>query len=81
MKRSAFVFYLLCTMIYWVTTGAALACPACKDALYSSSDPKGSTRLTQGYARSIYLLMGTPYLVFAGVTALIVRSTRHRKKP
>ena len=61
------------------SAGVALACPACKDAVYSSSDPKGYTRLTQGYARSIYLLMGTPYLVFAGVTALIVRSTRRNK--
>ena len=62
------------------SAGVALACPACKDAIYSSSDPKGYTRLTKGYARSIYLLMGTPYLVFAGVTLTIVRSARRNKK-
>ena len=61
------------------SAGVALACPACKDAI-SSSDPRGYTRLTKGYARSIYLLMGTPYLVFAGVTPTIVRSARRNKK-
>ena len=64
-----------------ISPACALACPACKDAIYSSSDPKGYTRLTKGYARSIYLLMGTPYLVFAGVTLTIVRSGyRYRKR-
>ena len=58
----------------------ALACPACKDAITSGSDPNGSSRLTRGYARSIYLLMGAPYLVFAGVTLTIVRSARRNKK-
>ncbi len=80
MKKSTALFYLVSAALYLLTMGAAIACPACKDALYSSSDPKGYTRLTKGYARSIYLLMGTPYLVFAGVTLTIVRSARRNKK-
>ena len=59
MKRSTALFYLLSATLYLLTTGAALACPACKDAI-SSSDPKGYTRLTKGYARSIYLLWEPP---------------------
>ena len=57
---------------------AAMACPACKDAL--AEDP-GGARLTQGWARSIYLLMWTPYLLFGGVTFAIVRTSRRVKKP
>ena len=75
--KGAFILFFAFLLF---STGFALACPACKDALYSSSDPKGYTRLTKGYARSIYLLMGTPYLVFAGVTLTIVRSARRNKK-
>ena len=60
-----------------LSSGAALACPACKDAI--ANDPNGP-RLAQGWARSIYLLMWTPYLLFGGVTFAIVRATRRAKQ-
>jgi len=58
-------------------SGAALACPACKDAVADNPD---SARLTRGFARSIYVLMWTPYILFGGVTFAIVRSARRAKK-
>lgn len=57
----------------------AAACPACKEALSSQADPAAAAKLTQGWSRSIALLMGTPYLLFAGLTLYIVRSTRRAR--
>lgn len=54
-------------------TSAAWACPSCKEALSAQGDT-----LTRGWAQSIFLLMGMPYLLFAGVTLYIVRSTRRK---
>ena len=68
---------LICAVFAVISTGTALACPACKEAL---ADDPGGAQLTQGYARSIYLLMWTPYLLFGGVTFAIVRSSRRAKK-
>lgn len=56
----------------------AFACPGCKDAISSSENPAAAAKLTQGWARSITLLMWTPYLLFGGVTFAILRS--HRKE-
>lgn len=56
--------------------GAAWACPSCKDAL-SGQDP-ASVQLTQGYARSIALMMGAPYVLFAALTFHIVRTARKK---
>ena len=54
-----------------------MACPACKDAVADNPD---SARLTRGFARSIYVLMAAPYLLFGGVTFAIVRATRRAKQ-
>ncbi|MBI3317822.1 MAG: DUF420 domain-containing protein [Candidatus Omnitrophica bacterium] len=64
-------------MLYWAPN--LWACPACSEAVGSQGDP-ASKQLTQGFARSIYLMMSAPYLVFAGVTFLIVRSARRARK-
>ena len=71
------VAFSLSFLLLLVVAGAALACPACKEAL--ANDPNGP-RLTQGWARSIYLLMWTPYILFGGVTFAIVRSARRAKQ-
>jgi hypothetical protein len=60
--------------------GAAAACPSCKEAASSSENPAASARLTKGWARSIYLLMRTPYLLFGGAAFAIVRSARRNKE-
>ncbi len=74
------LFSVLCFLfsVLWLAN-AALACPMCKEAMASQSDPV-SAQLVKGYARSIYLLMSAPYLLFAGVTFFIVRSTRRGPK-
>lgn len=56
---------------------AAAACPMCKEA--APKDPAVAGQLTRGWARSIALLMGTPYLLFAGLTFWVVRSARRRR--
>lgn len=68
-------------LVYWMLyrVNWALACPACKEFIGSSSDPAASAKLTQGYARSIALLMSAPYLLFAGVTLLILRARRAKQ--
>ena len=58
-------------LLLW--TLPAVACPMCNEAV--SGDPSRA-RLTQGFARSIYLMMGAPYLLFGGITFMIVRSAR-----
>lgn len=62
-----------------LVAGAAVACPACKDAVASRENP-AAARLTRGYARSIYLLMATPYLLFGGVALTIARASRRARK-
>ncbi len=57
----------------------AAACPACKEALSSQADPAAAAKLTQGWSRSIALMMGAPYLLFAGFTLYVVRSTRRTR--
>jgi len=59
----------------------AAACPACESAVSGSQEtPGGSARLVRGFARSIYVLMWTPYVLFGGVTFAIVRATRRAKQ-
>ena len=67
------------TAWFSLMAGAAVACPACKDAVSSPENP-ASASLTRGYARSIYLLMAAPYLLFGGVAFTIVRAARRAKK-
>ncbi len=68
-------------IVYWMLYRVdwALGCPMCSEAIANQSDPVLAAQLTQGYARSIGLLMSAPYLLFAGVTFLIVRSARRTK--
>ena len=64
----------------WLLPVAASACPACADAIASQETPGGSARLVRGYARSIYLLMWTPYVLFGGAAFAIARNARRSKK-
>ena len=68
-------------IVYWMLyhVNWASACPSCSEAIASQSNPALAQKLTQGYSRSIALLMGAPYLVFAGVALLIVRSSHRRR--
>ncbi len=83
MRRKTGLYCLLLSaycLLAILFSGAALACPACNQALASSENPAAAAKLTQGWARSIYLLMWTPYLLFGGVTFAIVRSARRNKE-
>ena len=68
--------FFLFLLFLWA--GAARACPACGDALSSKADP-AAAKLTQGWGHSIALLMGAPYLLFAGTAFCIVRSARRHR--
>lgn len=67
--------FLLSLSLIPLFAGAAMACPSCKEAAASSENPE----LAKGWARSIYLLMWMPYVIFGGVTFAIVRSARRNK--
>ena len=73
--------FLLAFLLFLLFAGGAAACPSCKEGLSSPENPAASVKLTRGWARSIYLLMWTPYLLFGGVTLAIVRSARRKKTP
>jgi len=60
--------------------GGAAACPACESAISSQETPGGSAKLVRGFARSIYVLMAAPYILFGGVTFAIVRAAHRAKK-
>lgn len=79
-NRIRFIFFVLAvflwTMDYRLST--VFGCPMCKEAI-AGQDP-ASLHLTQGYACSIALLMGAPYLLFAGMAFWVARSTRRTKK-
>ncbi len=78
MKKTTATFLLMFLLVL-ALAGAALACPSCEAAASSSGNPAAAAKLTQGWARSIYLLMWTPSLIFGGVTFGIVRSARRKK--
>ena len=71
------VLSLLVFLLFFGFAGGAIACPSCKEAL--AQDPAGE-KLTRGWARSIHLLMVMPYLLFGGVTFVIIRSARRNKE-
>jgi hypothetical protein len=82
-RRKTGFYCLLLTAFCLLTilsSGVALACPSCKEAASSSENPAASAKLTKGWARSIYLLMWTPYLLFGGAAFAIVRSARRTKR-
>ena len=66
---------LLFTALLALLAGAAWACPACNEA----AGAQGAA-LSRGWARSIYLLMATPYLLFAGAAFCIARTARRNKQ-
>lgn len=63
-------------IVYWMLYEVAWSCPMCKEAIAAGSDPVMAKQLLQGWGRSIYLMMAVPYLIVAGITFAIVRSTR-----
>ena len=69
-------------VVYWMLYRVdwALGCPMCKEVVANQSDPALASRLTGGFAWSLGLLLTTPYILFAGITALIVRSARRSRQ-
>ena len=55
----------------------AWACPMCAEALFSPGEVAAQSRVAQGYAVSLVVLLGTPLLLIGGLIALIVRASRH----
>ena len=73
----AIVTFISCFLL---AARTAMACPMCADAIASQKDQAFVARLTQGFGWSIALLMCTPYLLFAGITFIIIRSARRARK-
>ena len=58
----------------------AMACPACKEALFDPSQLAQRLSTAKGYALSIALLLSVPALLIGGITALIIRAARRRSQ-
>ena len=69
---------LVLATLLWFIPQLAEACPMCKEAL-SSLNPTQEP-LTQAWSKSIALLMGTPYILFGGITFWIIRSARRKNR-
>ena len=69
----------LAVLAFVLFTGAAWACPMCKEALTDPARPHSVSRAAQGYAVSIAALIGMPFLLVGGVAALIVRGHRRAR--
>ena len=69
-------------VVYWMLYQAewALGCPACQEAVASQGDPETARKLISGFSWSLGLLLSTPYLLFGGITFLVVRSARRAKQ-
>lgn len=53
-----------------------MACPFCKETLFSPGEAQTVSRAAQGYALSIALLLGIPLGLIGGMAILFVRSSR-----
>jgi len=60
-------------------TSSAWACPLCKEALFSPGEAAAQSRVVQGYAISIAVLLGIPILLVGGLALWLVRSARRTK--
>jgi len=69
-------------VVYWMLYQVKWAwpCPMCREVVSSQSDAAAATHLINGFAWSLGLLLCTPYLLFAGITFLIVRSARRTNR-
>lgn len=75
----SFAIFFAAILLAAAVAQSAWACPLCKEALAQSTDP-AVQRLSQGFSRSIALLMSAPYLLFGGLTFYIARSTRRQTR-
>ena len=58
----------------------ALACPWCKDALFSPGESASQSGAAKGYALSIGLLLGLPVLMLSVIALAVIRSARRAKR-
>ena len=75
---------LVVLALWLLTPTAALACPACKDAVFDSSQAQQTTQRAKGFAVSIALMLGMPALLIGGVATSVVlahRSAARRAPP
>ena len=69
------VFCLLSSVLCLLTS-SAMACPFCKEGLMSPGQAHAVSRAAQGYALSIAVLLGIPFLLVGAIAILVVRSAR-----
>jgi len=61
---------------------AAQACPSWKDAIASSgAEDADPLQEATAYNRSIYLMLGMPYLLLTGIGFMVYRSRKTAKPP
>lgn len=65
--------FVLILFLFLATT--AFACPSCSEAVGGQGEA-----LTRGWSRSIFLMMGAPYVLFAGAAFYIARAARRKRE-
>ena len=68
---------LLAMLLCLVLPGAALACPACKDAIAESGPNAGN--LVRGYYWSILFMMSMPFLILGGLVSYFYFEVRRAR--
>lgn len=80
MHRLSLVMLLGVTTLLGFSPRPSLACPLCRDAVPSSTsaEDEDPSRLARAYNRSIYLMVGVPYLLVGAVGYMVYRHLRVR---
>ena len=57
---------------------AAIACPACKEALFDPGQLHQKLSTAKGYALSIMLMLSVPVILIGGIATSIIRTQRRK---
>jgi hypothetical protein len=70
----------LLALVFLASASSVFACPMCNEAVpaNSSAEEDDQARLSRAYNRSIYLMVGMPYLCLSVVGFLVYRGLKQR---
>ncbi len=80
-KTQNFEFWVVVLSVaFLLLPSLVMACPFCKEALFDPGQAQQKLTTAKGYALSIGLLLSMPLGLVGGVTALVVRAYRRRRR-
>ena len=72
---------LIAALVVLAAAPEAWACPGCKEALFDPEQLPQRLATARGYALSIGLLLTVPFVLVAGLAALLFRAAQRTKRP